>query len=308
MVTLVRLVMVTFDEAMIAFGNPAASAPAQVHCNDAATSRAEAKTNPRVFSADASFIITTVLANNNARTRTFGFDSPLATRFFSAVKTGTSKDMRDNWTVGFTSRYTVGVWVGNADGTPMWDVSGVTGAAPIWAAIVGCLHRRLPSTPPAPPPGVMHTRVTFENDVEPARDEWFLQGTQTPVAALAANASAPARRVSTRGAAHIGAPTDGTIFALDPDIPASRQRISFERSSGTSTRSTQRLDGKTLGLAQRLLWLPWPGRHLLELVNADGSIADSVRFEVRGAVARTSGTSTGTGAMQSPPALQQTAR
>ncbi len=77
-----------------------------------------------------------MLADNNARTRTFGFDSPLATRFFSAVKTGTSKDMRDNWTVGFTSRYTVGVWVGNADGTPMWDVSGVTGAAPVWAAIV----------------------------------------------------------------------------------------------------------------------------------------------------------------------------
>ncbi|MBA5845283.1 hypothetical protein, partial [Escherichia coli] len=69
--------------------------------------------------------------------RTFGFDNPLATRFFSAVKTGTSKDMRDNWTVGFTSRYTVGVWVGNADGSPMWDVSGVTGASPVWSAVVG---------------------------------------------------------------------------------------------------------------------------------------------------------------------------
>ncbi len=53
--------------------------------------------------------VTDILSDNNARVRTFGFDNPLATRFFSAVKTGTSKDMRDNWTVGFTSRYTVGV-------------------------------------------------------------------------------------------------------------------------------------------------------------------------------------------------------
>jgi penicillin-binding protein 1C len=254
-----------------------------------------ATTTQRVFSADASFIIATVLSDNNARTRTFGFDSPLATRFYSAVKTGTSKDMRDNWTIGFTSRYTVGVWVGNADGTPMWDVSGVSGAAPVWAAIVGYLHRRLPSTPPAAPPGVMQTRVTFDNGVEPARDDWFLCGTQTPVVALAANADAAVPRVSTRGAAHIGAPTDGTIFALDPDIPAARQRISFQRASGASTQSTWRLDGKTLGRASRVPWLPWPGHHLLELVDADGSVADSVRFEVRGAAVRTSGTGTGTG-------------
>lgn len=252
-----------------------------------APQQAEAKPAQRVFSADASFIITTVLSDNNARTRTFGFDSPLATRFFSAVKTGTSKDMRDNWTVGFTSRYTVGVWVGNADGTPMWDVSGVTGAAPVWAAIVGYLHRRLPSTPPAMPPGVIETRVTFENNTEPARNEWFVRGTETPRVELAANADDSARRISTRGAVRIGTPTDGTIFALDPDIPAARQRVSFERASGASTLSTWRLDGKTLGHAPRVPWLPWPGHHLLELVNADGSVADSVRFEVRGAVART---------------------
>jgi penicillin-binding protein 1C len=248
---------------------------------------AQTPATQRVFSPQASFIITTVLADNNARTRTFGFDSPLATRFFSAVKTGTSKDMRDNWTVGFTSRYTVGVWVGNADGTPMWDVSGVTGAAPIWSAIVGYLHRRVPGTPPVTPPNVIQTRVTFENGVEPPRNEWFVEGTQTPRVGLAANASAAAQRVSTRGAVRIGSPADGTIFALDPDIPAARQRISFERASGASTLSNWRLDGKSLGHAPRVPWLPWPGHHRLELVDADGSVADAVSFEVRGAVART---------------------
>ncbi|WP_083615103.1 penicillin-binding protein 1C [Paraburkholderia sp. SOS3] len=274
----------------------------------------------RVFSADASFIVTSVLSDNNARTRTFGFDSPLATRFFSAVKTGTSKDMRDNWTIGFTSRYTIGVWVGNADGTPMWDVSGVTGAAPVWAAVAGYLHRRVASTPPAAPAGVIRTRVTFEQALEPARDEWFLRGTQMPTVALsagargdeaanplmaplvqrgtAAGATRTAITAATRSTAaivatpspaaapRIGAPADGTLFALDPDIPPANQRIAFERANGTSAHSVWQLDGKRLGDAQRVMWPPWPGRHTLELVDANGRIADSVRFEVRGATAR----------------------
>jgi penicillin-binding protein 1C len=255
----------------------------------------------RVFSNDASYVITTVLSDNNARTRTFGFDSPLATRFFSAVKTGTSKDMRDNWTIGYTSRYTVGVWVGNADGQPMWDVSGVTGAAPIWAAIAGYLHRRLPSVAPRAPAGVVQTRVSFDGNIEPARNEWFVSGTQTPIVGLAANADPAGHATAVSHAStgqsasspasaapRIGSPADGTLFALDPDIPATRQRIVFERASGSSGRSSWRLDGKPLGRDERVLWLPWPGRHVLELVDADGTSADSVRFEVRGATARQS--------------------
>ncbi|MFC0694621.1 penicillin-binding protein 1C [Paraburkholderia humisilvae] len=265
--------------------------PAAVRCGRASPDA------HRVISADASFIVTSVLSDNNARTRTFGFDSPLATRFFSAVKTGTSKDMRDNWTIGFTSRYTVGVWVGNADGTPMWDVSGVTGAAPIWAALVGYLHRRVASTPPTAPAGVIRTRVTFEQALEPTRDEWFLRGTQMPVVALSAGARGDAAATAvTRHPTHavsgspapprIGAPADGTLFALDPDIPPANQRIAFERASGTSAQSLWQLDGKRLGHAQRVMWPPWPGRHVLELVDDNGRATDAVRFEVRGATAR----------------------
>jgi penicillin-binding protein 1C len=263
----------------------------------ASSSRAAQDVPRRVFSADAAYIITTVLSDNNARTRTFGFDSPLATRFFSAVKTGTSKDMRDNWTIGFTSRYTVGVWVGNAEGDAMWDVSGVTGAAPIWAAIVGYLHRQLPSKPPVAPPGVVQMRVSFDRNVEPARDEWFLKGTEMSAVHLAADASGASARSTSYSPPHaqnaqsaapgIGSPTDGTVFALDPDIPPERQRIVFERANGASTRSLWRLDGKPLGHAERVLWLPWPGRHLLELVDAQGASVDAVHFEVRGATART---------------------
>lgn len=239
----------------------------------------------RVFSLDATYIVTTVLSDNNARTRTFGFDSPLATRFFSAVKTGTSKDMRDNWTIGFSSRYTVGVWVGNADGGAMWDVSGVTGASPIWAAVMGYLHRHTPSTPPAMPPGVVQTRVAFERNIEASRNEWFLKGSEVSTVGLAADAGGASPH--TAGAPRIGSPTDGTLFALDPDIPAARQRIVFERVSGSSTGSVWRLDGKPMGHGERVHWLPWPGRHVLELVDAHGASVDAVHFEVRGATART---------------------
>jgi penicillin-binding protein 1C len=135
-----------------------------------------------VIDPAAAFIVTDILADPMARARTFGTDSVLATRYWSAVKTGTSKDMRDNWAVGFSSRYTVGVWVGNATGAPMWDVSGTTGAAPVWAATMNFLHRTQPSRAPVPPRGVVQTRVAFEAGsanapaTEAARVEWFHPG------------------------------------------------------------------------------------------------------------------------------------
>ncbi|SAL12032.1 penicillin-binding protein 1C [Caballeronia choica] len=243
----------------------------------------------RVFSPEASFIVTDILADNNARTRTFGFDSVLATRFFSAVKTGTSKDMRDNWAVGYSSRYTVGVWVGNADGAPMWDVSGVTGAAPVWAALVNYLHRRVASREPAAPAGVVRTHIAYQDRIEPSRDDWFLRGTQMTNIGLSAAASAAAFDASgSQGAAKIGSPTDGTIFALDPDIPASAQRVWFESAGGAAGANAWQLDGKPLSRAARVAWLPWPGRHTLELVDAKGVVIDKVGFEVRGAFARAS--------------------
>ena len=125
----------------------------------------------------AAFIVGDVISDPLARARTFGTDSVLATRTWTAVKTGTSKDMRDNWAIGWSQRYTVGVWVGNASGAPMWDVSGTTGAAPIWATVMNFLHAKQPSRAPKPPPGVVAGRVDFDG-LEAARSEWFLEGTQ----------------------------------------------------------------------------------------------------------------------------------
>ncbi|HEY2475256.1 MAG TPA: penicillin-binding protein 1C [Candidatus Cybelea sp.] len=87
-------------------------------------------------------LVTDMLADPHARSHSFGLHSVLEMPFPAAVKTGTSSDFHDTWTVGFTRDYTVGVWVGNFDGSPMRGVSGVTGAGPLWNRIMLHLYER----------------------------------------------------------------------------------------------------------------------------------------------------------------------
>ncbi|MGH7318045.1 MAG: penicillin-binding protein 1C, partial [Candidatus Rokuibacteriota bacterium] len=132
----------------------------------------------RMYTSETAFLVSHILADREGRSLTFGLENPLATRFWSAVKTGTSKEMRDNWCVGYSRDYTVGVWVGNFSGEPMRNVSGVTGAAPVWLEIMTWLHRAAPSLPPEAPAGLLATTVSFPRQVEPDRIEWFLEGTE----------------------------------------------------------------------------------------------------------------------------------
>ncbi|MCC7151358.1 MAG: penicillin-binding protein 1C [Rubrivivax sp.] len=223
----------------------------------------------RVMSAAASHLVVDVLSDNNARVPTFGPDSVLRTRGFAAVKTGTSKDMRDNWCIGFSDRYTVGVWIGNASGAPMHAVSGISGAAPIWQALLQALHSDRPAQPPRPPAGLVQARVEYAGGEEAPRREWFIAGTepQQPIAARTKDL-----RLG------ITQPRDGTVFALDPDMPAAVQRIRIEGQRGRWL-----LDGRLLGEGERLHWSPWPGRHELRLLTPDGHELERVHFEVRGA-------------------------
>lgn len=85
-----------------------------------------------VISPAAAFLTTDILSDNHARTPMFGANSLLKLSRPAAVKTGTTTDFRDNWTIGFTRQLVTGVWAGNADGKVMRNVTGVTGAAPIW--------------------------------------------------------------------------------------------------------------------------------------------------------------------------------
>ena len=258
---------------------------------------------PPAIDPRAAFIVTDILADPLARARTFGTDSLLATRFWTAVKTGTSKDMRDNWAIGFSQRYTVGVWVGNASGAPMWDVSGTTGAAPIWAALMNHLHKTEPSRAPQAPAGLVQARVAFgaasagSQPTEASRSEWFLQGTeQTQITTMfianeAMNTRARGQNISYSLAetrSRITAPVSGTIIALDPDIPPNRQRVSFT-AEGSNLRWL--MDGKVFAKGASAQWRPWPGRHVVQLTDVRGELLDEVRLEVRGAGVRVSQTS-----------------
>jgi hypothetical protein len=95
----------------------------------------EREPNPgdQVMRPEHAFLISSILSDNDARTPMFGANSVLNLPFQAAAKTGTTNDFRDNWTLGYTPDLAVGVWVGNADYTPMQNTSGLTGAAPIWA-------------------------------------------------------------------------------------------------------------------------------------------------------------------------------
>jgi penicillin-binding protein 1C len=94
--------------------------------------RHEQTENEQIIRSDHAYLISDILSDNNARLPAFGRDSMLKLPFNAAVKTGTTNDFRDNWTVGYTPDIAIGVWVGNADYSPMKNISGVTGAAPIW--------------------------------------------------------------------------------------------------------------------------------------------------------------------------------
>ncbi|QNM98839.1 penicillin-binding protein 1C [Chitinimonas koreensis] len=221
----------------------------------------------------ASWLAADILADRGARAAAFGFDNALATPGWSAAKTGTSKDMRDNWAAGFSARHTVAVWVGNADGEPMWDVSGVTGAAPAWREIM--LRLADGGGAAAVPAGVERRAIRFQPAIEPPRVEYFIAGTAQDVIELADGRPGPT----------IVYPADGLIAALDPDIPPARQRMVL-RASGSEGLRWQ-LDGVPLGdVAVALDWSPVPGRHRLALVDAAGRSKDAVRFEVRGALVR----------------------
>lgn len=107
----------------------------------------------KILPPGVAFIISDILADNNARTPAFGGNSELRIgNQFVSVKTGTTNDLRDNWTIGYTPDYLVSVWVGNSDNTQMSGVvSGVTGAAPIWHDVMShLLEGKKSKRPPVP--------------------------------------------------------------------------------------------------------------------------------------------------------------
>ncbi len=113
----------------------------------------------RRLSPQIAFLINDILSDNDARTPLFGADSFLKLERPAAAKTGTTDNSKDNWTVGYTPNLLVGVWVGNSDGRPMKDTSGLTGAAPIWQSFMTEALAALPVEEFAQPPGLVQVEV-----------------------------------------------------------------------------------------------------------------------------------------------------
>ena len=139
----------------------------------------------QVLKPDHAFLMSSILSDNSARIPVFGTNSIVNLPFQVAVKTGTSNDSRDNWTLGYTPDLAVGVWVGNADYTPMENTTGITGAGPIWAQFMTYAIDSLTGGNPTPfvRPGTIevHTICTASG-AQPSswcpsqREEYFASG------------------------------------------------------------------------------------------------------------------------------------
>lgn len=142
----------------------------------------------KVISEETAFLISHILLDNNARTIAFGPTSYLNIPGKAvSVKTGTTDDKRDNWTIGFTPNFLVAVWVGNNDNSPMhpYLASGISGAAPIWNKIMTYLLKNQPNLWPIKPEAIIGHQVCWESgDIKregqdcPTRFEYFIKGTE----------------------------------------------------------------------------------------------------------------------------------
>lgn len=138
----------------------------------------------QVFDPRVTWLISDILSDDRARATGFGLNSTLKLDRTAAVKTGTTTNFHDNWTIGYTPDLVVGVWVGNSNYEAMKDVTGVTGAAPIWNDTMRALLQGQPDQPFVQPPGMKQVEVCDLSGLLPTpacpytRLEWFIAGTE----------------------------------------------------------------------------------------------------------------------------------
>jgi len=251
----------------------------------------------RLLGENESWLIADILSDNQAREMAFGTRSVLRLPFKCAVKTGTSSTFRDNWTLGYTPEFTVGVWVGNFDNTPMQDVSGVTGAGPIFRDVMLHLHEKRPATWFARPATITHARIDprtgkrLTPQAPPARlsrEEFFLN-TQLPPVAQAGDYDTNGRALLPREYAawiqssanwlgdlvtttgtdarpqlRITHPIPGTVVILDPDIRNNGSRLLLQAAGAAQPRwASPTLELQDDGGGNTFAILK-PGRHEIE--------------------------------------------
>jgi 1A family penicillin-binding protein len=139
---------------------------------------------PRVLDERVAWLISDILSDNDARSLGFGDNSSLRLDRPAAVKTGTTTNWHDNWTIGYTPELVVGVWAGNTNYEPMRDITGLTGAAPIWHQFIREALSGKPASRFERPDGLVRLTVCALSGLLPTpdcpytRDEWFISGTE----------------------------------------------------------------------------------------------------------------------------------
>jgi penicillin-binding protein 1C len=237
-----------------------------------------------VLDAYSCRLVTEALADDWARAPGFGRHSLLELPFEAAVKTGTSQKYRDNWCVGFTSAYTVGVWVGNFQGKGMQGVSGITGAAPLWRQAMLCLHKKKPGKLPPWPQGVERVAIDPLTGKLPGPktlatiEEFFAPGTLPQ--------SRAEHRENPINPLQLLAPFDGAVYALDPDMPLLLQVLNCKaKCSKEVTQSKWLVNGLPLESETDPLEARFPlkpGKHtvLLKIEGPWGSASQNAKFTV----------------------------
>jgi penicillin-binding protein 1C len=138
----------------------------------------------QVFDPRVAWLISDILSDDRARSIGFGRNSTLKLDRTAAVKTGTTTNYHDNWTVGYTPSLAVGVWVGNSDYQAMRDITGLTGAAPIWHDFLRAVLQGKPDEPFRRPEGMTALEICALSGLLPTpactdrRLEWFIRGTE----------------------------------------------------------------------------------------------------------------------------------
>ena len=208
-----------------------------------------------VYSPEISSIIGHILSDPHARALEFGRGSLLNMPVRTAAKTGTSTDYRDAWAMGYNDRYTVGIWMGNLDRTPMKEVTGSTGPALALRSIFQILNKNRETKDLYLSPQLVSrdvcARPANEDGICPMRSEWFIADQ---------NIATPPEKTGAVKRIELVRPTNGLMIAYDPRIPASHQKFRFELAGLTNTQTALwTLNGQPLSGGENGTYL-WPVR------------------------------------------------
>lgn len=239
-----------------------------------------------VLDEEVAWLVTDILSDKKARIPTFGEKNALSLSKPAAVKTGTTTDWHDNWTVGYTPDYTVGVWVGNSDNRPMREISGITGAAPIWNGIFEELLKFSDSREFVKPEGISEVEICAWDGLLPgdacAERYWesFIKGTE-PIEVSTLKLKPEYKS----GVVQIINPKQGAIYEIGA---VNNETIVFETSKRGEPGSLEWiLDGEEITCQGRTenscSWHPVVGEHILSvnlLEGDDKTLLAPVNFKV----------------------------